>query len=221
MIEFGEFSADILREIKTIDHEKHKPTHASALLVWYSKPTKDIKTVVELGSGTGIVTFALAKLYDLKVDGIELQKELFELSLKGIELNDLSGKVRLYNIDVRDIRKHFKAETYDMIVSNMPFHIGKESMDKVRKTTRSGSFELVESFIDSASYLLRNKGEFVFVISPKILIPFINTLTSKRLNPQYVCIFLGRENSNAKLVLLRGKKNGGMDLTIHTIKENK
>ncbi len=221
MIEFGQFSSDILREIRTVDLEKHKPTHASALLVWYSKPTKNIKTVVELGSGTGIVSFALSKLYGLQVDGIELQKELFELSLKGTQLNELSEKVRFYNLDVRDVRKLFKPETYDMVVSNMPFHIGKESSDKVRKTTRSGSIELVESFVDSARYLLRNKGEFVFILSPKILVPFMNILASKRLNLQYMCIFLGKENSVAKLVLLRGKKNGGMDLTIHTIKENK
>ncbi len=221
MIEFGEFNSDILREIKTLDHEKHKPTHASALLVWYSKPTKNIKTVVELGSGTGIVSFTLAKLYGLQVDGIELQKELFELSLKGIQLNELSEKVRFYNLDVRDVKKHFKAEIYDMVVSNVPFHIGKESADQVRKTTRSGSTELIESFVDSASYLLKNKGEFVFVLSPKILVPFMNILTSKRLNPQYMCIFLGKENGDAKLVLLRGKKNGGTHLTIHTVVENK
>ena len=219
MQRFDEFSSDIIRDILTVDTKSHKPTHASAFLVWYSKPTSDIKKVIELGSGTGIVAFALAKLYNLSVDGIELQKELVDLANQGSVLNNIQGKVKFYNIDVKDIKKHFKSESYDMVISNLPFHIGKGSPDEIRKISRNASLELVRQFIEATAYLLKNKGTFVFVSSPKILIYLIENLSKKRLIVQKMACFHGTYNKPAKLVAIRGKKNGGYDLIIENVIE--
>jgi len=101
---FGRFSTQIITGIKTVDTQSHKPTHASAFLVWYSKPTSDVKSVVELGSGTGIVAFSLAKLYNVDVVGVELQEELYKLSLEGRSLNNLDERVQFVNADVRNIK---------------------------------------------------------------------------------------------------------------------
>ncbi|HOJ94964.1 MAG TPA: DUF2431 domain-containing protein [Fervidobacterium nodosum] len=208
------FSTEILRNIKTIDIPSHKPTHASAFLVWYSKPTSDIKNVIELGSGTGIVAFALAKLYNLYVTGIEIQHELYELAIEGIHVNNLEDKVKFLHCDVRDVENYFKAESFDMVVSNFPFHVGKKSPDKIRNMSRSADLELINDFIKSSSYLLRNKGTFVFVMSPKLLVPVINILSEQKLIVQRMCFFHGTLEKNAKLVAIRGKKNGGYEVII-------
>lgn len=219
MENFHEFSSEIIRDIITIDIQSHKPTHASAFLVWYSKPTSDIKKVIELGSGTGIVAFALTKLYNLSVDGIEFQKELVDLANQGLVLNNIQEKVKFYNIDVKDVKKHFKSESYDMVISNLPFHIGKESPDEIRKISRNTSLELVTQFIEATAYLLKNKGTFVFVSSPKILIYLIENLSKKRLIVQKMAFFHGNYNKPAKLVAIRGKKNGGYNLIVENIIE--
>lgn len=208
------FSTDILREVKTIDLPGHKPTHASAFLVWYSKPTNDLKSVIELGSGTGVVAFALAKLYNLRVEGIEVQKELFELAVEGITLNGVEDRVSFKNIDVRNIKKHYKAETFDMVVSNFPFHIGRESPNKVRRITRNADITLINDFISAGAYLLRNRGTFVFVFSPSILLSVIQMLSSSKLTVQRMCFLHGTPEKEAKLVVIRGRKNGGEQLII-------
>ncbi|MEJ5256919.1 MAG: Rossmann-like fold-containing protein [Fervidobacterium sp.] len=208
------FSSEILRGIETIDLPTHRPTHASAFLVWYSKPTADVKRVVELGSGTGIVAFALAKLYNLYVEGIEVQKELFDLAVDGIKINGLEDKVVFRNIDVRDIRSNYNTETFDMVVSNLPFHIGKESPNKIRKISRNADYDLLKDFIHGASYLIRNKGTFVFAFSPKILVEMITLLEKQRLIVQRMCFLHGTPEKEAKLVVVRGKKNGGKHLIV-------
>ncbi|MGQ9856622.1 MAG: tRNA1(Val) (adenine(37)-N6)-methyltransferase [Fervidobacterium sp.] len=210
----AKFSSEILREIRTIDLPTHKPTHASAFLVWYSKPTADIKRVAELGSGTGVVAFALSKLYNLYVEGIEVQKELYDLAVQGIKVNDLDDKVTFRNVDVRDIRHHYGAETFDMVVSNLPFHIGKESPDRIRKISRNADYDLLKDFIHGASYLIRNKGTFVFVFSPKILVDMITLLEKHKLIVQRMCFLHGTPEKEAKLVVVRGKKNGGKHLIV-------
>ncbi|MCX7653622.1 MAG: methyltransferase [Fervidobacterium sp.] len=214
------FSSSIIKDILTVDIKSHKPTHASAFLVWCSKPTADVKRVIELGSGTGIVAFSIAKLYNLTVDGIELQSKLFELAVKGIELNKLQEKVNFYNLDIKEVRKYFKSESYDMVVSNLPFHIGKHSSDEIRKISRSADFGTIDHFVRAAFYLLRNKGTFVFVSSPKILVYLLEKLSQQRLITQKMVFFHGNINKPAKLVALRGKKNGGYNLIVEHVTEN-
>jgi len=208
------FSTDILRQIQTIDLPTHKPTHASAFLVWYSKPTSAIEHVVELGSGTGMVAFALAKLYNLRVEGIEIQKELYEHALDGAKLNGVEDRVSFNNVDVRDVRKHYKAETFDMVVSNFPFNIGKESQDKIRKITRNADFQLIEDFISAGAYLLKNRGTFVFVFTPVIFLKVVKLLSKHNLTIQRMCFLHGTPEKEAKLMVIRGKKNGGQNLIV-------
>jgi tRNA1Val (adenine37-N6)-methyltransferase len=217
VMNIGKFSSEILRGIKTIDTPHHKPTHASAFLVWYSKPTSDVKTVVELGSGTGIVAFALAKLYNLTVEGIEIQSELVELANLGAKLNGIDDKVRFRNLDVRDVKDIYKPETFDMVVSNFPFHLsgkGKESPSKIRRLSRTADLETIKGFIQSASYLIRNRGTFVFVFSPNILTTVLSYLSEVNLTVQRMCFLHGAPEKEAKLVAVRGKKNGGQNLIV-------
>jgi len=211
---FGRFSTQIINGIRTIDVNSHKPTHASAFLVWYSKPTSDVKSIVELGSGTGIVAFSLAKLYNVNVIGVEVQEELYKRSLDGLSLNNLDERVQFVNADVRDIRDFFKSESFDMVVCNLPFHVGKESVDKIRRISRNSNPALINSFVEAAAYLLRNRGTFVFVTAPKILIPLLDALSKEKLIVQRMCFFHGTLDKNAKLVALRGKKNGGYEVTV-------
>ncbi|ODN31076.1 tRNA1(Val) (adenine(37)-N6)-methyltransferase [Fervidobacterium thailandense] len=208
------FSTDIIKEIRTVDTIHHRPTHASAFLVWYAKPTRDVKNVIELGSGTGIVALSMAKLYNVRVDGVELQPHLCELAQKGAELNGVSELVKFYNIDVRDVKKHFRPESYDMVVSNLPFHIGRESPYEEKKISKSATLELIDAFIEATAYLLKNKGTFVFVCSPKITVYMIEHLALKKLIVQRLGILYGAPGKNPKIVALRGKKNGGYELVI-------
>jgi tRNA1(Val) A37 N6-methylase TrmN6 len=210
MIKLPPFDKNLGRDIKIIDIKGHKPTHASVLLLWYAKPTIDIKTVCELGSGTGFVSLGLSKLYNLKVVGIEKERVFFENAIDSKKLNG-NLDVNFLNIDVEEVKKHLLPESFDMVVFNPPYHFSSDSPNHFRKITRRGNLSLIEKFIKSAFFLLKNKGTFVCVVSPYILPSFISLLVENRLMPQQMCIAYGKK---AELVLLRGKKNGGEHLEI-------
>lgn len=210
MIKLPPFDKNLGRDIKTIDIDGHKPTHASVFLLWYSLPTRDIKNVCELGSGTGFVSFGLSKYYNLKVTGIEVQEELFNASVKAIELNNVYN-VDFFNLDLKDVKNHFSAESFDMVVFNPPYHFSSSSENKIREISRKSSQELLEIFISSASFLLRNRGTFVTVVATYIFPLLNNILLKYRLTPQQMCIAYGKK---AELIAIRGRKNGGMHFEI-------
>ena len=202
------------KEIRTIDIEGHKPTHASVFLLWYSKPTSDIKNACELGSGTGFVTFGLSKYYGLNSTGVELQEELYENSLKAIKLNNLNN-VKFFNLDVKNIKEYFKAESFDMVVSNPPHHLGKvRSAVTCRAVERSLDETVMENFVFAIRWTLKNGGDYVLVLSPENLIEWIWKLRAAKLEPKRLRFFHPKEEREAELVVIKGRKNAKVGIVV-------
>ncbi len=203
---------EILRGIELLESES-KPTHASALLLYFSKPSASSKKVLELGSGSGIVSIGIAKLYKREVVGLEIVKDLVKVSEKSAEFNGVKDKVRFVWGDVRDIRKIFKAESFDMVISNPPHHIGKKaSPNKIRALARSASLETIEAFTDAISWSLKNGGEFSLALSPENLMDWLCSLRERRLEVKRMVFFHPKDK--AELVAVRGKKNARSGLIV-------
>jgi len=216
MIKLDPFDDRILERfiLKDIPGE-HRPTHASSLLVWYSKPTKDVKKIIELGSGIGTVSIAMAKIYNVKIVGIEKEEKLYNLAKENIRLNNVEENVVFVNEDVKFVKKKFPPEEFDMLVSNPPHNLtGVTSSKSIRRSTRSGSSELIDDFIEATFYLLKNGGQFVFILSPTNFATWITKLKLKKLEPKRLCFVHGKWYKKAELVLLRGRKNGKEGLIV-------
>jgi len=207
------FDPDIIRCVEIVDAgPHHRPTHASSLLVWYAKPGKGVKRVLELGSGVGTVGFALAKLYGVEVVGVEKEKELYEKAVQGISLNGLEGKVSFVNASVEDCS--FPPESFDMVVSNPPHYTKVKSPYPLRSSTRSLEKSDIESFVKTTFRFLKNGGMAVYVLSPENLMDWLERFISYRLEPKRMCFVHGKIDRTATLVLLRLKKNGKRGLVV-------
>ncbi len=190
-----------------------KPTHASALLVWFARPTAKVRRVLELGSGSGIVSIAISRIYGREVLGIELIEDLVKAAERSAELNGIEGMARFIQGDVRDIRRIVDAESFDMVVSNPPHHVFKDhSPDGIRAAARTASEDLIDAFVDAISWSLRNGGEYVLVLSPEGMMEWLFRLKARRLEPKRMVFFHPKDK--AELVAVRGRKNGRVGLVV-------
>ncbi|WP_028843489.1 tRNA1(Val) (adenine(37)-N6)-methyltransferase [Pseudothermotoga elfii] len=210
------FDPDILNSIFTPNSSDfYRITHATTLLAWYSKPKKDQRKVIELGCATGVVCAYIASKYNRYVVGIDKDHDLIHLAQRTVQMNNLYGKVDLVNISCKDVSKFFAAESFDMVISNPPHHItGVPSPNEKRRQTRTTDFETVREFVEAAAYLLKNRGEFVFVLSPTHLIFWINEFLRKKMQPKKILPVYGSSRRDAVLILMRGTKNGGIGFSL-------
>ena len=201
---------EVLRGIELVESPS-KPTHASALLAWFSRPKASARRVLELGSGSGIVSIAIAKLYKRKVLGVEIVPELVEAARKSAVLNGVD--VEFVEGDVSRIEELVEAESFDMVVSNPPHHIGKiESPDFYRKMARNADEKIIEIFTKAIFWSLKNGGEYVLVLSPERLMDWLCALRERRLEPKRMIFFHPKDK--AELVAVRGRKNGKSGLVV-------
>lgn len=138
------------------------------LLANFLKFNNDIKSLAELGSGNGILSFLVKWLNpDIAVTGFELQSELHELSLRNCSLNQRFDIISFENMDVRDLPSRFLPESFDMVVSNPPYFKAGEGRLPKSQSRAYARHELngtLKDFIEAAVYLLSYGGRFSFVI---------------------------------------------------------
>lgn len=210
-----EFDEDLLRTVKLPDIGKsYRPTHATTLLAWYSKPNKSQRRLIELGCATGAVSAYLALTHKVDMIAIEKDELLFKFAQKTIEINNLSN-MTVYNIACSQVHEFFQTESFDMVIANPPHHLTNiPSPNLLRKTTRTADFQTAIEFISATSYLLRNRGTFVYILPPTHLIFWVMELTKHRLQPKWFMPVYGTSKTNAQFILVKGMKNGGIGLIV-------
>lgn len=189
----------------------------SVLLSDFAKEIKDNSTVLDLGSGTGIISILLSKKINAKkIIGVEIQKEVYEMSKKSILLNDLKN-VEFINEDIKKLNKIIKKGCCDAIVTNPPYmknNSGIKNENEYKLISRHEVKCNIEDIIKTSSELLKSNGELYMVHRPDRLVGIIETLRKYKIEPKKIRFVYSREGENSNLVLIKGVKNSGEFLRV-------
>ncbi len=191
-------------------HESNRVNHASVILLWNSKPPNRAEKFIELGCGSGFVSFGMAKFFGLSGIGVDIQQELKDSFEKGALLNQVEDKLKFIPLNINNIRETMKPESYDMCVFNPPHYIygrGEKVLDEVRELSRTSDSNMFEIFSTSIAYLLKTKGIFSCVLAPHNLEEWMQSFDAHRLFVKSITPVYGNPESDARLVLIRGIKN--------------
>ena len=94
----------------------------SILLSDFAKKIKKDSIVLDIGTGTGIISILLsAKTEANKIIGIEIQREVADMAKRSVILNKLENKIEIINDDINNIEKYFENNYFDVIVTNPPY----------------------------------------------------------------------------------------------------
>lgn len=189
----------------------------SILLSDFAKNIKKNSTVLDLGSGTGIISILLSKKINAKkIIGIEIQKEMFEMSNKSIKLNNLKN-VEIINEDINNLEKIIPLGTIDAVVTNPPYmenNAGIKSENECKLISRHEIKCTLEDIIKISNKLLKPLGEFYMVHRPDRLVDIIEVLRKYKLEPKEIQFIYPNNKKNCNLILIKAIKNSGKMLKI-------
>ena len=139
----------------------------SVLLSDYAKKIKKNATVLDIGTGTGIISILLCKKTNLsKIYGIEIQEDVADMAKRSSELNGLEDKFEVININIKDVFTKIEPHSCDVVVTNPPYKkvdTGVKSTDKKQLISRHEVECTLEDIISASSKLLYDLGEFYMV----------------------------------------------------------
>ena len=174
----------------------------SVLLTDFSKTIKTGSNVIDLGTGTGILPILLSsKTKETKFTGIEIQNDVAGMAQRSIKLNNLENRIEILNLNILDLKQRYKKGNFDVVITNPPYkklNSGVINEQKNKIISRHEITASLEDFIEIASYLLKDLGEFYMVHRPDRLVDIFTIMRNKKIEPK-------KKKSN--LILIKGIKN--------------
>lgn len=182
----------------------------AVLLSDYAKGIKKGSTVVDIGTGTGIVAILLCAKTNLKkIYGIELQKEVANIAQRNVELNGLDDKMEVVNINIKDVFSKLEKNKIDVIVTNPPYKkhdTGVKNLDTRQLISRHEVECTLEDIIKNASLLLKDLGEFYMVHRAERIVDIFVTLRKYKLEPKNIRFVHSKIGEKPNLVLVKAVK---------------
>jgi len=168
-------------------------------------------TILDIGSGTGVISLMIAQRSDaMTIDAVELDENAYEQSVANFEESDWGDRLYCYNATFQEFSDELEEEeeTYDLIVSSPPFYTDEfESEDASRNKARFTSSLSFEELIVGVSKILSENGIFAVVIPFKEEVFFIALAKENNLFLNRVCRVQGNETSEVKRSLMEFSSN--------------
>jgi len=186
----------------------------SVILSEFAKDIKKDSKVIDLGTGTGIISFLLIAKTNLKhITGIEVQNEVADMAKRSIKLNNLENKFEIINCDIKNILSEIERESFDVVVTNPPYkkiNTGAKNENEKKIISRHEILADIFDFIKASKNVLKDKGTLYMVHRPERLADIIYGLRQNKIEPKLIkFVYSKKDSSEAKLVLIKAVKNGG------------
>ena len=190
----------------------------SILLPNFVEITRKTKKILDMCTGNAPIPLILSTKTDAKIYGVELQKEVYDLAKETIKINNLDNQIELINDNIKNLKKTFDTETFDIITCNPPYFKKKEDSiineNKVKSIARHEIEMELEDVMIISKALLKNEGSLALVHRTDRLIEIIELMKKHNIEPKRMRLIYPKVNMESNLVLIDGRKNSKKGLKI-------
>ncbi len=203
---------------KIIQNQKKFCFGMDAVLLSGFAKVKKGGTVLDLGTGTGIIPILLeAKTEASHITALEIQEESADMAIRSVALNHLEDKIKIVIGDIKNATLTFGAATFDVITCNPPYMIGQHGLQNFDTPRTIARHEIMCTFEDVAresANLLKSGGSFYLVHRPFRLAEIMETLIRYKLEPKRMRMVYPYIDKEPNMVLIEAKKGGRSRLTV-------
>ena len=171
------------------------------------------KTALDIGAGSGVLSFLTNSLYQLKkVYAVEIQKAKADLLRENIALNNIDN-IELINEDLNNI--DFKENSLEYIITNPPYYKITDNIGNKEEEfliSRQEKYLKLEDIFAFSNKTLKDKGKLFMIHKPERMVEIFNK--SGNLKPKRVRFVESRVYEKPQFILVEFVKNARDGLKI-------
>ncbi len=179
----------------------YNPTSDAVWLAAFAP--RNIKTVLDVGIGTGGVSLCLyANRPDIKITGLDISNDMLDICKHNAELNNID--IELINADITTWREN---RTFDLVITNPPYFYGTPAKHNAHHNAD------LKTWISRCIARVRPMGTFCIITDASTTATVISEMT-KKLGDITILPLFGARNT-AERVLISGRLGSHGITTIH------
>jgi len=190
----------------------------SVLLAEYVKDVAHKKSILEFCAGNAAVSMILSTKTKAQITAIEIQKEIYDLGIDSIEYNNLRNQINYLNCDIKDVKKYFPGNNFDVIVCNPPYFPSVESSltnsEKILAMARHEIMISLDDIIRISSKILGLGGELYLVHRSERIDEIITLCNNYDIRVKNIQFITTKKNAEPKLVLVRAVRGSKPNIKI-------
>lgn len=161
---------------------------------------KNAKQILDIGTGTALISLMLAQKSEAEINSIEIDLEAVYQAKENILNSPWSKQISLWNIALQTYA-HICETRFDLIVSNPPF-FNSEKTNTSREIARQQGKLKFEELVRDATTLLSETGRLCVVIPTDSEERFTTLASEQGLYKNKICKVFGNPSSPSKRCLL-------------------
>ena len=140
------------------------------------------KNILDIGTGTGVISLMLAQKTQAKIIAIDIDENAFEQSRQNVLESKFSNQIEVIHSSLQEFSKS-STQKFDLIVTNPPFfEQSLKSSDEQRSHARHADILPFDELIDGVLLLLEPKGKFNLILPTLEALKFRLLAEKKGLN---------------------------------------
>ena len=190
----------------------------SVILPHFCKISSDNMKIIDFCTGNAPIPLILSTLTNSNIIGVELQKEIYQLANESIKINNLKDRIKILNVDVKELPKFYLTDSFDLITCNPPYFKiekdGKINENMIKSIARHELCVNINDICVVAKKLLKNNSSLVMVHRTDRLTDVILALKDNNLEPKRLRFIYPKFGEKSNLFLVDAKKNGKVGLNV-------
>jgi len=169
---------------------------------------KECKSILDIGTGTGILALMMARKFpSAVVTGIDIHEAAIFEANKNVKENGLENQVNMEAISMQDFAK-MNTAPFDLIISNPPYFSNDQLSDNQEKNNyRHDQMLNLKELIQGAKKMLSSNGIFYIIINAKLGDFFEEGLHLNGFYVSKLCKLIGKEGHKEKLIMYAFQKS--------------
>ena len=184
----------------------------SVLLPNFVKINLRYKNIMDLCTGNAPIPLLLSLKTKANIVGVEIQKDVANIAKKNIRINNLEKQITILNEDLKELKKVYNGDDFDLITVNPPYFKNQNSKimnhDIHKKIARHENDTTLEDIIKISTFLLKNGGHFAMVHRTERFFEIIDCLKKHNLVPKRIQFIYPKIAKKSNLFMIECIKNG-------------
>lgn len=169
------------KQFKVVQNKSTMKVGTDAVLIGAWIEPSDYKTILDIGTGTGLIALMIAQKSNAIITAIEIDKDSYCEAKVNFSKSIFSNKIKTKHISFQEFCKT-TSKKFDLIVSNPPYFINSlKSKKNGRNLSRHNDLLSFEDLLLGVLKILNKKGKFCLILPKNEALIFNKMAQTNRL----------------------------------------